>query len=122
MIPRQLKYITTALIITFAAFMQAGCNGKIFKTLLEKDNTLMYIALSAPLVNDTGVPSGYSVAIDQTVINDANKSALSFTFTGAETGTVVSAISSTLHLLGSRVRQIAEPANDSGDAAEYNHG
>ncbi|MBS0618397.1 MAG: Ig-like domain-containing protein, partial [Spirochaetes bacterium] len=38
------------------------------------------------LVIDTTVPTGYSVAIDQTAINNANKAAISFAFTAAEVG------------------------------------
>jgi len=36
---------------------------------------------------DTGEPSGYSVTIDQSPINNTNESSVSFTFAGAETGT-----------------------------------
>lgn len=36
---------------------------------------------------DTEVPSGYSVSIDQTQINQSNMTGLSFTFSGAEPGT-----------------------------------
>ena len=36
---------------------------------------------------DETLPSGYSVSIDQSYINDSNKDALSFTFIGAEVGT-----------------------------------
>ena len=36
---------------------------------------------------DETLPSGYSVSIDQSYINDSNKDALSFTFTDAEVGT-----------------------------------
>ena len=39
---------------------------------------------------DVVAPTGYSVAIDQTSINNANKAAVSFTFTGAEVGTTYS--------------------------------
>ncbi len=37
------------------------------------------------IVKDTTAPSGYGVSVDQGSINDSNKSALSFTFSGAET-------------------------------------
>ncbi|AGA80716.1 MBG domain-containing protein [Echinicola vietnamensis] len=36
---------------------------------------------------DTSAPSGYSVTLDQPIINRANQSAVSFTFSGAEVGT-----------------------------------
>ena len=38
------------------------------------------------VTKDTGVPSGYSVGIDQTVINAGNETAMSFIFVGAEVG------------------------------------
>lgn len=38
------------------------------------------------ICKDTAAPSGYSVAIDQTAINNTNQAAMSFTFTGAEVG------------------------------------
>jgi len=39
------------------------------------------------VVKDTTAPTGYSLAIDQTAINNSNKNAMSFTFGGAEVGT-----------------------------------
>jgi uncharacterized repeat protein (TIGR02543 family) len=36
---------------------------------------------------DADAPSGYSVSIDQSAINSSNETAISFTFSGAETGT-----------------------------------
>ena len=42
---------------------------------------------TATVAKDANVPSGYSVSIDQAAINNANKTALSFTFAGAEAGT-----------------------------------
>ncbi|MBL3658255.1 beta strand repeat-containing protein [Fulvivirga sediminis] len=38
-------------------------------------------------IKDTSVPTGYSVAIDQSSINSSNENNVSFTFTGAEVGT-----------------------------------
>ncbi len=41
---------------------------------------------TATLTVDNTAPSGYTVVIDQSYINNANKAAVSFTFTGAEVG------------------------------------
>ncbi len=46
--------------------------------------------VEATVNKDTGVPTGYSVSIDQGVINDANKDAMSFSFSNAEAGSTYS--------------------------------
>ncbi|MGE5552124.1 MAG: fibronectin type III domain-containing protein [Bacteroidota bacterium] len=43
-------------------------------------------AVTDTVLKDTLMPFGYSVTMDQACINNANKTALSFTFTGAEIG------------------------------------
>ncbi len=43
---------------------------------------------ASSVVFDETVPAGYSASLDQTYINDGNKTALSFTFVGAETDTI----------------------------------
>ncbi|AFM14722.1 Ig-like domain-containing protein [Turneriella parva] len=50
-------------------------------------NTAAWVASAATVTVDTTVPTGYSVAIDQSYINNTNRTAVSFTFTGAEVGT-----------------------------------
>ncbi|MEJ8553761.1 S-layer homology domain-containing protein [Tepidibacter sp. Z1-5] len=42
------------------------------------------------VTKDTTAPTGYTVSIDQSSINNGNKTALSFTFTGAEVGSTYS--------------------------------
>jgi hypothetical protein len=44
-------------------------------------------ATTPTATKDVVVPSGYTVAINQSYINNANKAAMSFTFAGAEVGT-----------------------------------
>ncbi|QAX32155.1 beta strand repeat-containing protein [Leisingera sp. NJS204] len=44
-------------------------------------------AETATAAKDASAPSGYSVGFDQSAVNAANQSAVSFTFAGAETGT-----------------------------------
>ena len=46
--------------------------------------------VEAAVSKDTGVPTGYSVSIDQGAINDANKDAMSFSFSNAEAGSTYS--------------------------------
>ncbi|WP_186758167.1 MBG domain-containing protein, partial [Echinicola salinicaeni] len=45
------------------------------------------IAATDTVIKDTTAPSGYSVSIDQSPINNTNQSTASFTFSGAEIGT-----------------------------------
>ena len=42
---------------------------------------------STSVIKDVVAPSGYSVTVDQTIINLGNDTGMSFTFAGAETGT-----------------------------------
>ncbi|MFC1582069.1 DUF2341 domain-containing protein [Planctomycetota bacterium] len=72
--------------------------GGIDVTSLDDDTLTLTVYLTDPAGNqgadsidtiakDTVLPSGYSVSFDQSVVNDSNKAAISFSFAGAEIGT-----------------------------------
>ena len=52
----------------------------------NQSNAITAFTTANTLAGDANAPTGYSVAIDQAFINNANKTAISFTFTGAEVG------------------------------------
>jgi hypothetical protein len=59
---------------------------KLNDALGNQSNTISAFTTANALAGDANAPSGYTVAIDQAFINNANKAAISFTFTGAEVG------------------------------------
>lgn len=77
---------------TITAPVGSGTYHAYFRITGEDDcdgqtGTLLTLSNAVTVVNpDTTAPSGYSVSIDQALINDANDTAFSFTFAGAEVG------------------------------------
>lgn len=65
MLTKRIQQIAAAMIILTAAFIQTGCNGKIFSTLLEKDKTLMYMVL----LNSTPAPALSGITITSSNTN-----------------------------------------------------
>jgi|GEM_PF-3800009 len=67
----------------------SGTTGTAHDMTVTETDPAGNVSIASPILTvtiDTSTPTGYSVVINQTPINNANKTAVSFTFAGAELG------------------------------------